>query len=165
MEQREQPSNRVYVIDGEELEEVPDDEEGLVLADIDDADDGVGEDMEEGEEYEVEETDDMMLAENEEEEVEDMSSYVFTGHSDAVYCVAIHPTDLTLVATGGGDDKAYLWRTPLDPSLPPPFPLELKGHTDTVTAVDFNFNGQLLLTGAYDGTVRVWKVLDGECVQ
>ncbi|RYY82330.1 hypothetical protein EON63_13565 [archaeon] len=104
MEKREQPGKRVYVIDGEELEEVPDDEEGLVVADIDenedDGMDGDGEDLDGEEGYEVEETDEMMLAENEEEEVEDMSSYVFTGHTDAVYCVAIHPTDSTLIATG-----------------------------------------------------------------
>lgn len=107
MDRREQPGKRVYVIDGEELEEVPDDEEGLVVADIDDDNEGEdgmdgedGEDMNGEEGYEVDDTDGMMLAENEEEEVEDMSSYVFTGHTDAVYCVAIHPTDPTLIATG-----------------------------------------------------------------
>jgi WD40 repeat protein len=57
---------------------------------------------------------------------------------------------------GGMDDRAFLWYVPQETNAPPP--IELSGHTDTVTSVGFNFNGNLLLTGAYDGTVRVWQV-------
>ena len=39
---------------------------------------------------------------------------------------------------------------------------ELSGHTDTVTAVGFNYDGTLALTGAYDGTVRIWDVSSGQ---
>jgi ribosome assembly protein SQT1 len=38
---------------------------------------------------------------------------------------------------------------------------ELGGHTDTVTAVGFNWDGSLCLTGGYDGVVRVWDVATG----
>ena len=31
-------------------------------------------------------------------------------YTDSVYAVACSPVDSDLVATGGGDDKAYIWR-------------------------------------------------------
>lgn len=34
-----------------------------------------------------------------------------------------------------------------------------------MTSIGFNFNGNLLLTGAYDGTVRIWQVSSGDCLQ
>ena len=40
----------------------------------------------------------------------DTSSFCFTGHKDAIYCIAIHPLQQSnLFLSGGGDDKAYLW--------------------------------------------------------
>ncbi|KAG9550228.1 hypothetical protein KCU71_g14507, partial [Aureobasidium melanogenum] len=32
----------------------------------------------------------------------------FDGHKDSIFCIAQHPTHPQLVATGGGDDVAYL---------------------------------------------------------
>ncbi len=58
---------------------------------------------------------------------------------------------------GGCDDKAFLWKFPT-PSDPTSWYEVLEGHEDTVTAVSFNFNGKLALTGAYDGKVRVWDI-------
>lgn len=42
--------------------------------------------------------------------------------------------------------------------------LVLKGHTDTVTAMSFSPQGDLLATGSIDTTVRIWNVATGECV-
>ena len=95
-----------------------------------------------------------------EEEVEDVSQFTFSGHSDAVYCAAIHPTRPGVVLTGGGDDRAFLWTYSAAAVLESCH--ELKGHTDTVTSVDFNFDGSLALTGGYDGIVKVWDVQTGE---
>jgi WD40 repeat protein len=44
-------------------------------------------------------------------------------------------------------------------TVPPKQVVELTGHTDTVASVGFNFDGTLALTGSYDGTVKVWKVI------
>lgn len=41
----------------------------------------------------------------------------------------------------------------------------LKGHTDSVVAVAFNFNGTLVATGGYDGVVRVWSAATGEMIK
>jgi WD40 repeat protein len=138
----------------------------------------------------------------------DMSFVTFSGHSDSVYCAAIHPSLPGVVITGsvfvelnggsnthtvayscgisgGGDDVAYLWKfvkraedtataTESAEGLPAVSPepkgeitstLKLSGHTDTVTAVGFNFNGSLALTGGYDGAVRIWQVSNGELVR
>eukprot|EP01039_Chlorochromonas_danica_P006249 gene6249-6890_t len=160
------PSKEVYYVDGEELEEVSDGE-GLP--------DGLEEGMEyvegEGEEndmgdFVIMEGGEDVIMEDEGEEVEDMAYYVFTGHSQSIFCVAVHPTIPGLIATGGEDDRGFLWRLPLSSSAAPEAaPLELTGHTDSVTSVGFNFNGNLLLTGSYDGTVRIWQVASGSCQQ
>jgi len=100
--------------------------------------------------------------------VVDMSQFTFTGHSDNVYCAAIHPSRPGVVLTGGGDDRAFLWTYALEPSGEGSFlksSFELGGHTDTVTCVGFNFDGSLALTGGYDGTIKIWDVSTGEMKQ
>lgn len=88
-------SKEVYYVDGEELEEVSDGE-GLP--------DGLDEGMEEDGEgdmgdFVIMEGEDVIM-EDEGEEVEDMAYYVFTGHSQSLFCVAVHPTIPGLIATG-----------------------------------------------------------------
>lgn len=113
-----------------------------------------------------------MLIEEEEGEEEgaggamDMAHAVFSEHSDYVYCASMHPLRPGVVVTGGVDDKAYLWS--FDPAAAGSGTIvsskELSGHTDTVTSVGFNFDGTLVLTGSYDGTVKVWDVASGDLV-
>jgi len=113
-----------------------------------------------------------MLIEEEEGEEEgagggvDMAHTVFSEHSDYVYCSSMHPLRPGVVVTGGVDDKAYLWS--YDPAAAGSGAIlsskELSGHTDTVTSVGFNFDGTLVLTGSYDGTVKVWDVASGDLV-
>ena len=107
----------------------------------------------------------------------DMAIVTFKGHSDCVYCSAIHPSISGLMISGGGDDKAYIWKyhynntilsndihdnTINGSSIIDNDTIELLGHTDTVSNVGFNFDGTLALTGAYDGTIKIWKVDNGE---
>jgi hypothetical protein len=98
----------------------------------------------------------------------DMAHAVMSNHRDAVYITAVHPRNADIIVTGGGDDRAFLWK--YDTSTVADVPtesrvlqcVELAGHTDTVTSVGFNFDGSLILTGAYDGTVRTWDAATGE---
>jgi ribosome assembly protein SQT1 len=96
----------------------------------------------------------------------EMAVYAFKEHTDSVYCSAVHPQKRGLVITGGGDDVAYIWKYENANEGPESGNLisshKLEGHTDTVTSVGFNFDGTLALTGAYDGTVRVWDVATGK---
>jgi ribosome assembly protein SQT1 len=70
--------------------------------------------------------------------------------------VAAHPSEPYLFATGGGDDKAYLWRADTGETL-----VKLENHTDSVTSIAFNHDGQYLATGGMDGRVNVWQVPSG----
>ncbi|XP_060958768.1 uncharacterized protein LOC133030243 [Cannabis sativa] len=56
----------------------------------------------------------------------DDSMHIFTGHTDELYSVACSPTDALLVATGGGDDKGFLWKIGQGD-----WAFELQGHKDS----------------------------------
>ncbi|KAL6558130.1 hypothetical protein OROMI_018480 [Orobanche minor] len=86
----------------------------------------------------------------------DDSMHIFTGHTDEVYAVVCSPADATLVATGGGDDKGYLWRIGQED-----LSFELQGHKDSVSSVSFSTDGQLLASGSLDGVVKVWDTANG----
>lgn len=90
------------------------------------------------------------------EDEEDDSIHIFTGHSDSVFAVTCSPTDPDVVATGGGDDKAYIWR--IRDSAPP---LELKDHSDSVASLAFSKDGLLLASGGLDGMVNIWETSSG----
>lgn len=78
----------------------------------------------------------------------EVSQFLFI---DAVFTVTNCPRHPTLVATGGSDDKWFLWRIG-DGDLA----FELKGHGDTVISLAFSFDGMLLASGGSDGVVNIW---------
>jgi angio-associated migratory cell protein len=130
-------------------EEVPDDDDGSTV--YSEMDESENEDM---------------LDEGGVDNGPDMAHVVMANHTDSVYVSAVHPTDPAVVVTGGGDDRAFLWRYDLssaDASTESRVVqcIELAGHTDTVTSVGFNYDGSAILTGAYDGTVRTWDSATG----
>lgn len=90
-------------------------------------------------------------------ELADDSVQGFFDHREPVYAVAMHPKDNNIIASGGGDDKSYLWRADNGEKL-----FELAGHTDSVTAVAFSVEGDYVASAGMDGRVRVWKVENGE---
>jgi ribosome assembly protein SQT1 len=97
----------------------------------------------------------------------------FDQHKDSIFCIAQHPTHPQLVATGGGDDVAFLWdcSPPQNPVLPAsyesnPQPVErngqqvfvkLQGHTDSVNAVAFSLpDGKYVATAGLDGRLNIY---------
>mmetsp|Transcript_21627 Transcript_21627/g.31476 ORF Transcript_21627/g.31476 Transcript_21627/m.31476 type:complete len:480 (+) Transcript_21627:72-1511(+) len=112
-----------------------------------------------------------VMEENPEMEVDipDVSFASFARHNDSVYCASLHPSRPGLAVSGGGDDTAFLWSYGSSTTddgeengRGVKSCIELDGHTDTVTAVGFNFDGTLVLTGGYDGLVNIWSTETGE---
>jgi ribosome assembly protein SQT1 len=100
------------------------------------------------------------------QDFEDDSIHAFEGHSAGVYAVAWSPASPDLVATGGADDRAFLWRVGQDAyEETRGAVLELSGHADTVSALAFSADGAMLASGGMDGCVRVWRPSDGACLQ
>lgn len=86
--------------------------------------------------------------------------------AEGVYAVAWCPTQPDLVATGGADDRAFIWRVGQDAyEQTGGATLELGGHSDTVCALAFNAAGDALASGGMDGRVKVWDAASGRCIQ
>ncbi|WVO17568.1 hypothetical protein L204_105265 [Cryptococcus depauperatus] len=85
----------------------------------------------------------------------------------SVFTLSLHPKfpNPPLAITGGEDDLGYIF-------CPIPFsnstdaqsftsktflPIRLTGHTDSVTAAAWNFDGEMIATGGMDGRVRFWR--------
>ena len=67
--------------------------------------------------------------------------------------------DEKLAATGGEDDKAFVWDTVSGDII-----LECTGHKDSVTFSDFNHDDSYLATGDMGGLIQVWKMSDKNSV-
>ncbi|KAL8743492.1 MAG: hypothetical protein Q9190_004161, partial [Brigantiaea leucoxantha] len=110
-------------------------------------------------------------AQGEEIQLENNSIGHFDHHQDSIFCIAQHPLVPTTVATGSGDDTAFVFSTAdvSRPLLPPSYesnpssagrasipPIaKLTGHTDSVNAIAFTLpTGEYLLTGDLDGRLR-----------
>ncbi|KAF2152995.1 WD40 repeat-like protein [Myriangium duriaei CBS 260.36] len=106
------------------------------------------------------------------------SSAHFDAHKDSIFCIAQHPLNPAIVATGGGDDVAYIWdATPAPrPVLPAsyeadPQPIErqslqpllkLEGHSDSVNAIAFSLpDGAFAITAGLDGRINVFGTPGG----
>ncbi|KAJ9113689.1 hypothetical protein QFC22_005998 [Naganishia vaughanmartiniae] len=105
----------------------------------------------------------------------------------SIFTLSLHPNfpNPPLAVSGGEDDHAYIF-CPLPPMPGPelseeqeqaqaegqaqvvydpkyPFhnesfpPILLSGHTDSVVAVQFSRDGNMVATGGMDGSVRVWR--------
>ena len=82
---------------------------------------------------------------------EDNSIQHFPEHRKSVFAVAAHPT-APIAASGGEDDLGYLWDITTGETI-----VKLTGHTDSVAAVAFSSDGEMVATGGMDGHARVWK--------
>ncbi|EDX87892.1 hypothetical protein S7335_5605 [Synechococcus sp. PCC 7335] len=85
----------------------------------------------------------------------------FDDYSDRVFCVSFSP-DGKLLATGSEDRQVKVWDLKTGHLLH-----QLKGHTDEVRSVAFLPTQQpssTLASASYDGTVRLWHAIKGECL-
>lgn len=90
----------------------------------------------------------------------DMSNNSWTyydQHQDSIFTIFKHPT-LPLVATGGGDNTAFLWTTH---TQPPKFVGELKGHKESVVSGSFTSDGKFVISADMNGLVQVFKASKG----
>ncbi|KAG5006141.1 hypothetical protein JHK85_024683 [Glycine max] len=86
------------------------------------------------------------------EDLPDVDDDSETEHVGELYAVACSPTDATLVATGGGDDRGFLWKI----GEKGDWVSELQGHKDSVSSLAFSYDGQFLASGCFHGIVQVW---------
>jgi WD40 repeat protein len=78
-------------------------------------------------------------------------------HKDDVTDVAINASNV--IASASKDKTAKLWDFNGNPLK------ELAGHKKEVMAVDFSHNGQQLVTGSADGTIKEWDTNTGQLVR
>ncbi|KAJ9625509.1 60S ribosomal subunit assembly or modification protein [Taxawa tesnikishii (nom. ined.)] len=140
------------------------------MLDPDEAEEEIGEG--EGEDVHMESDDEEGALE--EIQLQNDSAAHFDHHKDSIFCIAQHPLDPSLVATGGGDDVAYVWNCtpPETPVLPAsyqtdPQPVErrgqdaiakLEGHSDSINAIAFTLpKGEFVVTAGLDGRLNVYK--------
>jgi hypothetical protein len=87
----------------------------------------------------------------------DSSIQRFTKHQEPVFCLATHPINPEICASGGADDLGYIWNTATGDEI-----LKLEGHTDSLSAIEFSRNGQFLATAGVDAAIKIWKNLDSQ---
>lgn len=151
--------------------------------DLEDEEDDAMLDPDEAEEI-VEQDDDAAMDSGEDEEggtetleeiqLQNDSIAHFDHHKDSIFCIAQHPLRPEMVATGGGDDIAYLWDcTPPDGPLLPksyeadPQPTErrtldvvasLGGQDESVTSICFTLpKGEYVVTATLAGKLSVYS--------
>ena len=64
-------------------------------------------------------------------------------------------------ATAGEDRTIRLWR----PDAPEAAPVVLRGHEGSVPHLGFSPDGRWLISGAYDGTMRRWRLRLDDLIQ
>ncbi|KAK7536863.1 uncharacterized protein J3D65DRAFT_553518 [Phyllosticta citribraziliensis] len=158
-QQHEDEPDNVDMLDPEDAEEI--------IADDEDAPMDSG-DEEEGDEGPIAEI-----------QLHNDSVAHFDGHNDSVFCIAQHPRNPAIVATGGGDDVGYIFEVVVKEQDRPPLPAswsgsesgreqgereslksiaKLEGHSDSIVAIAFTQPaGEYVVTGGMDGRLRAWR--------
>jgi WD40 repeat protein len=102
--------------------------------------------------------------------------YELKGHTARAFNVAWSPISRGILASTSDDKSVLLWN--ISPgmsndelnraerhSIVGPY-MTLTGHTDNVRAVTFNYeHKQLLVTGSWDATIRLWDIVNGTCLK
>lgn len=80
--------------------------------------------------------------------------HVLRGHEDPVQAVAFNGAGL--LATGSADRRILIWD--LESEHPDESPRPLVGHEQSVTALAFSQDPQVLISASNDATVRLWRL-------
>ena len=79
-------------------------------------------------------------------------------HGRVVHTVAFSPVDASLVASAGRSGTIKLWDLQTDTVT------TLRRHTDTVNAVAFSPNGELLASGGDDYSFKLWNIQNQQTI-
>ncbi|KAJ6568900.1 WD40-repeat-containing domain protein [Mycena capillaripes] len=71
--------------------------------------------------------------------------------------------DGSCIASGSSDKSVRVWNFEPDGTATAR-PLELEGHTSSLTSLAFSKDGRWIVSGSQDGTVRVWHSATGSLV-
>jgi len=101
-------------------------------------------------------------------------THIFKGHTSTIRCMEIvhnESTNEKFIITGSRDSTLHVWKLPDESDqgddydendvVNPYFVCVLRGHTASVRAVT-GF-GNLIVSGSYDHTVRVWDLNERKC--
>ncbi|GAB2211869.1 hypothetical protein Droror1_Dr00025208 [Drosera rotundifolia] len=83
-------------------------------------------------------------------------------HSLGLSDLAFSPADARHLALASDDTTVSLYDICHNPAAPI---MSLRGHTSYVFCVDFNPQGNMIVSGGFDETVRVWDVKTGRCLR
>ena len=79
----------------------------------------------------------------------------FTGHTDALYALALSP-DGKLLVTGGYDQRIKLWDLATGKEK-----TTLKGHNGCINGLSFRPDGKVLASASADRTIKLWDPVKG----
>ncbi len=82
----------------------------------------------------------------------------------AVAALAFHD-ELRQVVSGGADSSIRVWSLPLHADYEAASVKEMKGHGNTITALEFINNGKQLISSSTDGAMILWNFADGSQVK
>jgi len=78
----------------------------------------------------------------------------------------LHELDWDIMLRPTMDSQEFgSYKSPFSPSALEPSFRTLRGHTDSVWLAVFSPDGQHLASGSNDGTIRIWNVATGQCLQ
>ena len=105
-------------------------------------------------EQEEEEEEEQIEQQNDSDMVElvDDSIQGFFEHKAPVYTVSINPADESMVASGGGDDKVYIWDSKTGALLH-----QISDFADSVSQIIFDDEGKFLAVASMEKTIRVYE--------
>lgn len=82
----------------------------------------------------------------------DPPEFVLEGHTNYIEYAQFHPNG-KILATGSADMTLKFWNIAEQKEIS-----SHQIHDDVVTAIAFNAEGNMMITGDYSGTTRVWEI-------